>query len=201
MVQHAFSTFLYGMIGYVLMGVIVAALWSIRALRCRRPEVSANNLEPTIRGWLDDFDLSTKPASDPTWNFGLLTTLPDGELIHIIQMKGHPGFIALQANLAISAEHQAVLKAMPIAYFEKLTQELVLGVFLANMVLAIRTRLSDVSFFSQLAITTDLTEDALLKHLNDMHNAIIMARKAILLGVERAPRLVGPRNIQMDKLH
>jgi hypothetical protein len=200
MVQHAFSTFLYGMIGYALMGAIVAGLWGIRALRFRQPEVSANNLEPTIRGWLDDFDLSTKPASDPTWNFGLLTTLPDGELIHIIQMKQHPGFIAFQANLAISAEHQAVLKAMPIAYFEKLAQELVLGVFLANMVLAIRTRLSDVSFFSQLAITTDLTEDELLKHLNDMDNAIIMARKAILLGVERAPRLVGPRNIRMDKL-
>ena len=182
------------------MGAIVAGLWSIRALRFRQPEVSANNLEPTIRGWLDDFDLSTKPASDPRWNFGLLTTLPDGELIHIIQMKEHPGFIAFQANLAISAEHQAVLKAMPIAYFEKLAQELVLGVFLANMVLAIRTRLSDVSFFSQLAITTDLTEDDLLKHINDMDNAIILARKAILLGVERAPRLVGPRNIRMDKL-
>jgi hypothetical protein len=200
MVQHAFITFLYGMSGYVLMGAIVAGLWGIRALRFRQPEVSANNLEPIIRGWLDDFDLSTKPASDPMWNFGLLTTLPDGELIHIIQMKEHPGFIAFQANLAISAEHQAVLKAMPIAYFEKLAQELVLGVFLANMVLAIRTRLSDVSFFSQLAITTDLTEDELLKHLNDMDNAIIMARKAILLGVERAPRLVGPRNIRMDKL-
>ena len=198
--QHAFSMFLYGMIGYVLIGAIVAGLWGIRALRFRQPEVSANNLEPTIRGWLNDFDLSTKPASDPAWNFGLLTTLPDGELIHIIQMKEHPGFIAFQANLAISAEHQAVLKAMPIAYFEKLAQELVLGVFLANMVLAIRTRLSDVSFFSQLAITTDLTEDDLLKHINDMDNAIILARKAILLGVERAPRLVGPRNIRMDKL-
>ena len=115
-------------------------------------------------------------------------------------MKEHPGFIAFQANLAISAEHQAILKAMPIAYFEKLAQEVVLGVFLANMVLAIRTRLSDVSFFSQLAITTGLTEDDLLKHLDDMDNAIILARKAILLGVDRAPRLVSPRNIRMDKL-
>jgi hypothetical protein len=57
-----------------------------------------------------------------------------------------------------------------------------------------------VAFFSQIAITTDLTEDALLKHLNDMDTAIILARKAILLGVERAPRLVGRRNIRMDKL-
>ena len=90
LVQYPFSTFLYGMIGYVLMGAVVAGLWGIRALRFRQPEVSANNLEPTIRGWLNDFDLSTKPASDPAWNFGLLTTLPDGELIHIIQMKEHP---------------------------------------------------------------------------------------------------------------
>ena len=128
MVQHAFSTFLYGITGYILMGAILAGLWDIRAFRFGRAEVSADNLEPAIRGWLDDFDLSTKPASDPKWNFGFLTTLPDGELIHIMQMKEHPGFITFHANLAISPEHQAILKALPIAYFEKLAQEIVLGV-------------------------------------------------------------------------
>jgi len=188
------------MIGYALMSAIAVGFWVIRALRFSQHEVSANDLESTVRGWLDDFDLSTKPASDPAWSFGLLTTLPDGEQIHIIQMKQHPDFIAFQANLAISAEHQAVLKALPLAYFEKLAQEVVLGVFLANIMLAIRTGLSDVSFFSQLAITTDLTEDDLLKHVSDMNNAIILARKAILLGVERAPRLVAPRNVRMDNL-
>jgi len=126
MVQHAFSTFLYGMIGYALMSAIVVGFWGVRALRFRQPEVTANNLEATIRGWLNDFGMSTKPASDPTWNFGLLTTLPYGESVHIIQMKERPGFITFQANLAISAEHQAVLKAMPTAYFEKLAQEVVI---------------------------------------------------------------------------
>ena len=200
MVHHAFSTFLYGMIGYALMIAIIVGFWGIRALRFRQFEVSANSLEPTIRGWLDDIDLSTKPASDPTWNFGLQTTLPDGESIHIIHLKERPGFITFQASLAISAEHQAILKAMPAAYFENLAQEVVLGVFLANMVLAIRTQFSDVSFFSQLTISTGFTEDDIIKHLRDMHNAIILARRAILLGVERAPRLVSPRNIRMDKL-
>jgi hypothetical protein len=200
MVQHAFSTFLYLMIGYVLMSAIVVGFWGVRAIRFRQPEVTANNLEATIRGWLNDFGMSTKPDSDPSWNFGLLTALPYGGLAHIIQMKERPGFITFQADLTISAEHQAVLKAMPIAYFEKLAQEVVLGVFLANMVLAIRTRLSNVSFFSQLAIP-ELTKQDLLKHLNDMDNAILLARRAILLGVERAPRLVAPRNIRMDQLH
>lgn len=200
MVHHAFSTFQYGLFAYALMSAIVVGFWGIRALRFRQFEVSANSLEPTIRGWLDDIDLSTKPASDPTWNFGLQTTLPDGESIHIVHMKERPGFITFQAHLAISAEHQAILKAMPAAYFEKLAQEVVLGVFLANMVLAIRTQLSDVSFFSQLTISTGLTEDDLIKHLRDMHNAIITARTAILLGIERAPRLVSPRNIRTDKL-
>jgi hypothetical protein len=200
MVQHAFSMFLYGMIGYPLMSAIVAGLWGIRALGFRQAEVRANNLEPTIRGWLDDSDLSTKPAFNPTWNFGLLTTLPDGESIHIMQMKAHPGFITFQADLAISTEHQAILNAMPIVYFEKLAQEIVLGVFLDNVALAIRTRLSGVSFFSKLAITNGLTEGDLLKHLYDIDDAITLARKAILLGVERAPRLVVSGNIPGNKL-
>ena len=199
MVQHVFSTFLYGMIGYASLSAIVVGFLGIRALRLRQPEITGNTLEPTIRGWLDDFDLSTKPASDPRWKFGLLTTLPDGESIHVIQMKEYPGFIAFQANLAISAEHQAILKAMPIAYFENLAQDVVLGVFLANMDLAVQTGLSGVSFFSQVA-TTHLTKGILFRHLADMDKAMGLARKAILLGVDRAPRLVSHRNIRMDKL-
>ena len=105
MVQHAFSMVLYGMTGYTLMSAIVAGLWGMRALRFRQAEVRANGLEPIIRGWLNDSDLSTKPASNPTWNFGFLTTLPNGESIHIMQMKEHTCFITFQANLAISTEH------------------------------------------------------------------------------------------------
>ncbi len=199
MFQHGFSMVLYGMTGYILMSAIAAGLWCIRALRLRQAEVRANSLEASIQGWLNDSDLSTKPASHPTWNFGFLTTLPNGESVHILQMKEHPGYITFQANLGISTEHQAILKAMPIVYFEKLAQEIVLGVFLANVAVAIQTRLSGVSFFSTLAIT-DLTEEDLLKHLYDINDAISLARKAILLGAARAPRLVVPRNIRVNKL-
>jgi hypothetical protein len=200
MVQHAFSMVLYGMAGYTLMSAIAAGLWGIRALRFRQAEERAKSLELIIRGWLNDSDLSTKPASNPMWNFGFLTTLPNGESIHIMQMKEQPGFLTFQADLAISTEHQAILRAMPIVYFEKLAQEIVLAVFLANVALAIQTRLSGVSFFSKLSITTDLTEDDLLKHLYDIDDAITLARKAILLGAARAPRLVVPRNIRVNKL-
>jgi hypothetical protein len=200
MVQHGFSMVLYGTAIYILMSAIAVGLWCIRALRLRQAEVRANSLEATIRGWLNDSDLSTKPASNPAWNFGFLTTLPNGESIHIMQMKEHPGFITFQANLAISTEHQAILKAMPLVYFEKLAQEIVLGVFLANVALAIQTRLSGVSFFSKLAIANDLTGDELLKHLYDIDNAISLARKAIFLAAARAPRLVAPRNIRVNTL-
>ena len=200
MVHHAFSTVLYGMTGYTFMSAIVVGLWSIWALRFRQAEGRANSLEPIIRGWLNDFDLSTTPTSNPTWNFGFLTTLPNGESIHIMQMKEYPGFITFRANLAISTEHQSILKSMPIVNFEKLAQDIVLGVFLGNVTLAIQTRLSGVSFFSKLAITADLTEDDLLKHLYDMDDAITLARKAILLGAVHAPRLVVPRKIRANKL-
>jgi hypothetical protein len=188
------STVLYGMIGYALLSAIVVGFWGIRALRFKQLEEAGGNLEPVLRGWLEDTGLSTKTAADPAWDFGLVSTLPDGESIYIVQMKEHRRFVTFQANLAISPEHQAILKAMPGAYFEKLAQEVVLKVFLAKMVLAIRTRLSDVSLFSQLAIT-DLTKDAFFKHLDAMDNAILLARNIILRGVERAPRLVSLRDM------
>ena len=73
---------------------------------------------------------------------------PNGESIYVVLMKEHRRSITLQANLDISPEHQAILKAMPGTYFEKLAQEVVLKVFLAKMVLAIRSRLSEVSLFA-----------------------------------------------------
>jgi hypothetical protein len=188
------SAVVYGMIGYALLSAVVVGFWSIRAIRFKQLDVAAGNLQPTLRKWLEDSGLSTKTASDPAWDFGLFTTMADGESIYIVQMKEHRRFVTFQANLAISPEHQAILKAMPGTYFEKLAQEVVLKVFLAKMVLAIRTRLSDVSLFSQLAIT-DLTEDAFFKHLDDVDNAILLARKIIFLGVERAPRLVSQRDM------
>jgi hypothetical protein len=189
---------LYGMIGYALLSAIVVGFWGIRALRFKQLEVAGDNLQPTLRRWLEDSGLSVEIAHDPAWDFGLLTALPDGESIYIVQMKEHRRFITFQANVDISPEHQAILKAMPVTYFEKLAQEVVLKVFLAMMVLAIRTRLSEVSLFSQLACT-DLTEDAFFKHMDDMDNAILLARKIILLGVERAPRLVSPRDMRVDE--
>jgi hypothetical protein len=188
------SAVLYGMIGYAFLSAVVVGFWSIRAIRFKQLDVAAGNLQPTLRKWLEDSGLSTKTASDPAWDFGLFTTMADGESIYIGQMKEHRRFVTFQANLAISPEHQAILKAMPGTYFEKLAQEVVLKVFLAKMVLAIRTRLSDVSLFSQLALT-DLTEDAFFKHLDDVDNAILLARKIIFLGVERAPRLVSQRDM------
>jgi hypothetical protein len=188
------SAVLYGMIGYALLSAIVVGFWGIRALRFKQLEEAGGHVEPALRGWLEGSGLSTKTAADPAWDFGLVSTLPDGESIYIVQMKEHRRFVTFQANLAISPEHQAILKAMPGAYFEKLAQEVVLKVFLAKMVLAIRTRLSDVSLFSQLAIT-DLTKDAFFKHMDDMDNAILLARNIIFLGVERAPRLVSLRDM------
>ncbi len=192
------SMVFYGMVGYALLSAVLVGFWGIRALRFKQFDVAAGDLESTLRSWLQESGLCTQPVSDPAWNFRLLTTLPDGESIYIGQMKEHRRFITFQANLAIAAEDQAILKAMPSAYFEKLAQEVVLKVFLAKMVLAIRTRLSDVSLFSQLAIT-NLTEDEFLKHMDDMDNAILLARKIILQGVERAPRLVSHRDMRVDE--
>ena len=191
------SMVLYGMIGYALLSAIVVGFWGIRALRFKQLEVAGDNLQPTLRRWLEDSGLSTEPACDPAWDFGLLTRLPDGESIYIVQMKDHRRFITFQADVDISPENQAILKAMPGTYFEKLAQEVVLKVFLAKMVLAIRTRLSEVSLFSQLAIT-ELTQDAFFKHMDDMDNAILLARKIVSLAVERAPRLVSQRDMRVD---
>ena len=162
MFHHVFNALLYGMIGYALLTISGIVFWGIRAIRFKHPEVTADDLEWTIRGWLYDSGLSAQRVSDPAWIFGLLTTLPDGESVYVIQRKGSRSFISFEASLAVSPEHQSILKAAPKAQLEKLMQEIALKVFLARMVLTIRMRLSDVSFLSQLEITRGSMKDDFL---------------------------------------
>lgn len=193
MYHHVFSMLLYGMIGYALLTVSVIVFWGIRAFRFQQHEVTAGDLESTVRGWLYNSGLSARRVSDPAWSFGLLTTLPGGESISILQMKESPRLLTFEASLAVSPEHQSILKAAPKAHLEKLMQEIVLKAFLARMALTVRMRLSDVSFLSQLAITHGSMKDDFFDHLDDMGNAIILARDAIARVVEPGPRLVDQR--------
>jgi hypothetical protein len=194
MFHHVFNMLLYGMIGYALLTVSVIVFWGIRALCFKHPEVTADDLESTIRGWLYDSGLSAKRVSDPAWNFGLLTTLPDGESVYVIQRKESRSFISFEASLAVSPEHQSILKAASKAHLEQLMQEIALKVFLARMVLTIRMRASDVSFLSKLAVRRGSMKDDFFDHLDDMDNAIILARDAISRVVEPGPRLVDQRS-------
>jgi hypothetical protein len=199
MFQHVFSTLVYGMVVYALLMVSIIVFWGIRALRFRYPDVTADNLESTIRGWLYDSGLSAQRVSDPAWVFALLTTLPNGESLYVIQRKESRRLITLEARLAVSPEHQAILKAVPAAFLEKLMQEIALKVFLARMALTIQMQLSEVSFSSQLAITRGSMEDDFFEHLDDMDNAIILARDVISRTTERVPRLVDKRDIGIAK--
>jgi hypothetical protein len=64
------------MIGYALLSAIVAGFWGIRALRFKQLEIAGDNLEPTLRRWLEDSGQNVKAPFDAAWDFGLLTTLP-----------------------------------------------------------------------------------------------------------------------------
>jgi hypothetical protein len=199
MFQHAFRTLLYGVLAYALMQAIIVSFWGIWALRFRRPEEIDDDPERLIRKWLDAAGLSTMSVSGPMWVFGLLTTFADGVCIFIVQTKETPYIIRFHSHIVISSEHQAILKAMPAGYVDKLAQDLALKVFLARMVLATQTRLSGVALFFQLAITAGLDKAEFLTHVEDMHHAALLARETILLAVERAPRLLGPRDIRIDE--
>jgi hypothetical protein len=111
------------MIAYVLLSAIVVGFWGMRAIRFQQFEIAGGNLQPTLCRWLEDSGLRTKIVFDPAWDFGLLATMSDGEPVYIVQLKEHRRFVTFQASLAIPAEQQAILKAMPGAYFEKLEEE------------------------------------------------------------------------------
>jgi hypothetical protein len=181
----------WGIGGCVLVAIALLCFWGIAAIpKTHPPDVTDKNIEQNIRGWLDDFGLSTKKQQDePTTIFTLVTTLPNGDPIAIGQLKTHPRYLTIQSTVTISPEHKSVIDKLSKVESDELVAQVNLEMARAKVSNIMTSPLGSVVLVSRLPITSDLTEDEFMRHIDDMDSDISIVRDTVQLRVAAANRV------------
>jgi hypothetical protein len=168
--------------------LILVCIWAWKGIHSfpeRRALITSENVEANIKTWLDEFQVSTKNSPNPSEDFGLVATLMNGDPIAIVRLKDHDRYIVFQTTLTISPEHLAMIDKMDSNQRLQLQQDLTTELARAKCDFGLSDPLKTVTLTARIPITPDLTEDEFLSKLDEMDDAIIIARNTIVVDAKK----------------
>jgi hypothetical protein len=181
-----------------LYGSAVFALLSVGGLgvlgmvselsRMRQPHLTPENVEQRIRGWLDNFGLSTKPlgkSDAPDSIFALQVTTDANLPIIVARQKELPRYVLLEVSIELSPEHRTMLSRLTGSQVNQLVRDVRAEMAKCTIPCRIVKPLEKVSVQRRLAITDDLTEDRFMERMDEMSFAFVVANDVIVQGLER----------------
>jgi hypothetical protein len=132
-----------------------------------RPE----NIQTTMRQWLDSFGYGSTITSDPASEFNILVNMPlSGKHITIAREKAFNRYIAIGCSVTLSTEDQAALAKLPTNEQTRfaLDVKIELDRIGADASLVAPPQ---IAFWKRLPITNALTEDVLIRTINVMESS------------------------------
>lgn len=146
--------------------------------------ITSENLEANIRKWLDDFQFSVTKKDDSNAYFVFDVVMPNGSGITIVRAKKLDKYLALGATISIDPEQMDRYGHLTEHQKEELrgdvTMDLVRARFSFNNQLPRFVAVAD-----NIPITPNLTEYDLIKEIDAMGDAILLARGSFLMNLER----------------
>lgn len=133
------------------------------------PALTPENVERNVRTWLGTFGYGFVPVTLPNTHFAIRVNLPNNGRPILIARSTDEQFeryITIQASVAISPEHQAILQRMPEDQRQRVLRDLSIEVSRVRTDVA-STTLEQVTFARRLLIGS-LTEGMLIDNLGDM---------------------------------
>jgi hypothetical protein len=121
------------------------------------------NIQGTVRQWLDSFGFSSTVISDPAADFNLTVRTPlSGNPITVAREKAHDQYITVVGSVMVSPEHQALIAKLPENEKNRNTRNVFIELYRFG-VDGSEVEPSKVTFFKRVPITNALTEDSLIK--------------------------------------
>lgn len=148
-----------------------------------KASLRSENLQATVRGWLDSFGIATQPIDDPDAIFAMRVTLANDLHAEILQPKKLDRYIVLRSAVTLGPEDRAM--------YDKLSQTdkdkvgLALQIEMARAKIGFQLDLMTPNLPVQLIlerripITNDLTEAVLMQNIDDMNSAKILAMQTL----------------------
>jgi hypothetical protein len=126
------------------------------------------NIQGTIRQWLDGFGYGSAPAPDPTTEFSMVVSMPNsGKHVRVMREKQFNHYIAVSAAVTISPEHQALIAKLPEAERNRVAHNMLIELYRSGADSTVVAP-SQVGFIKRIPITNALTEDVLIKTINSV---------------------------------
>jgi hypothetical protein len=176
---------LYGLAAAALMAVILICLMGASALPKKQPSlITDDKVESAIRGWLDDFGLSTKVVTDQGLVFGMETNLTNGDPLTIVRLKEHDRYIVVQATLMLAPVHKAILDKLSKEESDQVFRQVNLELALSRIPYQTPEPLTAVTFATRLPLS-GITEDSFIEKVDEVESGIIIARSTIVTELSR----------------
>jgi hypothetical protein len=177
-----FGPTIWGFAGCGLVAVALLCFWGITSIpKNRPPDVTPENIERNIRTWLDDFSLSSKKQDLPDTIFVYVLTMPNGDPISIGRTKARDRYITLQAQITISPQHQDIFKKLSQDDMDELQAEISRELGQAKVSSTINW--PSIFMADQIPLTSSLTEDEFMRHVDEMDDDVSLVRDTVLIRV------------------
>jgi hypothetical protein len=164
----------------ILCAVLLAQLRAVP----ERPRVTSENIEGKIRGWLDEFNITSGKVADEHSFFNYLASAPNSPPVTIAREKEHPQFLVFGANITLNKEDQSVYDQL--SEQERAEFRMILGAELAKAKITSAPSGDQSTFFpltiiARTAITPDFNESTFYLGLQQVSYGFIIANNTIEL--------------------
>jgi hypothetical protein len=164
------------------------AFISLITIPKREIQITPENSETVIRGWLENLRLSSRVLSAPERSsdviFSIEIRFQNGNPVDVQRLKSLDRYIVLGTNVYISSEHQAMWNQAGKEADSEIADELTLEMSRAR--LEFSANLPTVVTVLRRVPINGLTEGVFLQDVDDMDDAILLTRSALRLAIQRA---------------
>jgi hypothetical protein len=132
--------------------------------------------------------MAVQKGSDPGAHFVLFVTLHNGTQIVISRSKAMDRYITIQSRLEVSQEHQVILDTFSKDQAIQVTNELSLEMArfkIGWLISPVGAPLKSILIVKTVPNTNIFTEDFFVERLDELDSAVILARAAIILALDR----------------
>lgn len=166
---------LYGFVG----AACVAVMWFAttgRAMFYKEPlKTTTENIQSNVNGWLADYGVSVRKVDDPEAYFNFETILHDGVGLNVIRPQNRGKYLSISTSLKIPPGLKTKIDKLPMTRKREITNQISLEMARAKVRFYINFP-NVIVISDELPITDDMTDDTLLKGLDNVDDGLILAR-------------------------
>jgi len=188
-----------GLLAVVLVPFMLLLL--LRRIPKPKPEVTPENIEISIRKWLDTFRLSAKPEVFPEAFFALVVTPMPNLNVLVMRLKAFERYIVIQSTITVSPEHKAMIDNLSPddrnVFAARYAAEL------ANMSVGWTLDLPNnvISVERRLPITENLSEDSFMRAIDLVTSAKFGAIHRFVLMLTDAANSAAEKGAKAPRKH